>query len=120
MSESTESQVRDADRLIYAGLLWASATCVLKIFEIPSLDLAQEVAFYAFGLSLPFLTAGLVTDYARRAGKRIPFWHDLICVGGALSSVVGFGSLVFHVSIIVGCIFVVGCVIGLLMVRRLQ
>jgi hypothetical protein len=119
MSQLPEPHLRDADRLIYAGLLWLSAVCVLPMFEKPRLDLAQEIGLHAFGLAFPMLAAGLVTDYARRAGKKIPLWHDLLCLCGALSCVVGFGSLLFHVNFVVGCIFAAGCIVGLLIVRRL-
>jgi hypothetical protein len=119
MPEPSDSHPREADRLIYAGLLGLAVASVLQVFEREETDLAQEVGLHAFALAIPLLAVGLITDYARRAGTLIPGWYNLIGLLGAFASIVGFGALLFHFGIGVGLIFAVGSVLCFLLVRRL-
>src|SRR3954470_4327520 len=95
-AESPRQNPRDADRLIYAGLLGLGAATVIQLVDKTDLDTAQEVGAYAFAAAIPFLAAGLVADYARQAGTRIPPLYDLVGFLGALSAVTGLGSMFFH------------------------
>ena len=118
--EPSDPNPREADRLIFAGLLGLAVAGVFQMMEKGGeLDIPQQVAVYAFALAAPLLAVGLITDYARRAGKMIPKWHDIIVVVGGFSSVIGFGALFFHFGFVVGVIFAGGCILGLLLVRGL-
>ena len=119
-TDAPHPSVREADRLIYAGLLGLGAACVIQLIDKSDLDLAQEIGIYAFALSIPFLAAGLVADYARQAGTRVPPLYDLVGVLGALGAVVGFGSLFFHFGIGHGVMFAVCVVIAIIVIRRLD
>src|SRR5262245_32318421 len=110
---------RDADRLIYAGLLGLSAAAVIQMADKEGLNTPQMVAGYFFALAIPLLAVGLITDYARRGGTFIPWWRDLLGLAGALAAVVGLGALFFHFGIGPGVIFALGCVVGLILVRLL-
>ncbi len=108
---------RDADRLIYAGLLGLSATSVVEQTGRETLSHGQEMSLYAFAFAIPLLAVGLVTDYARRAGRHIEQWRDLVGLVGAVAAVAGFGCLFFHFGIAIGVTFVVSCALGILLMR---
>lgn len=111
---------RDADRLIYAGLLGLGAAAVIQLIDKGELDLAQHVAVYAFGVAIPFLAVGLLAYYARQAGTRIPPVYDLVGLLGALGSVGGFGSMFFHFGVGPGIAFTASVVIGVVLIRWLE
>jgi hypothetical protein len=119
MTESPEPHPRDADRLIYAGLLGLSAAAVIQLSEKSDLNLALTVEVTAFAVALPLLAVGLVTDYARRAGTFIPPWRDLIGILGSLAAIVGLGALFFNFGIAPGAVFAALCFIGFVLVRML-
>lgn len=89
------------------------------MMDMGELDLAQTAGVYSFALAIPLLAVGLITDYARRAGTFVPVWRDLLGIVGAASAVVGFAALFFHFGIGAGIVFALGCVFGLVLVRRL-
>jgi hypothetical protein len=119
MADSPDHHPRDADRLIYAGLLGLTAAAVIQLSDKGDLNTPQLVGVYSFAVAAPLLAVGLVTDYARRAGAPISGWRDLIGVGGALAAVVGFGALYFHFGVGVGAVYSAGCILGLILVRQL-
>src|SRR5262245_41619300 len=119
MSDASDSHPRDADRLIYAGLLGLSAAGVIQMVDKSDLDAANLVAVHAFAVAVPLLAVGLVTDYARRAGTPIPRWRDLLGLAGSLAAVFGLGAIFFHFGITPGTVFAAGCVLGLILVRAL-
>ena len=51
---------------------------------------------YAFAVAVPLLAAGLVADYARHAGSRVPAFYDIVGFLGAAGAVTGFAGLFFH------------------------
>jgi hypothetical protein len=110
---------READRLIFAGLLGLTAAGVIQLIDKGELSLAQEVGIYAFATAIPLLALGLVTDYARRAGKPIPAWRELLSLMGSLAAVVGLGAFFFHFGLGPGITFAVGSVLGFFLVRSL-
>src|SRR5262245_35071969 len=111
MPYAPESHPRDADRLIYAGLLGLSAAGVIELVDKDALNTPQLIGVYAFALAIPLLAVGLITDYARRAGTHIPRWRDLLGVIGALASVFGLASLFFHFGVGPGVFFAAGCIV---------
>lgn len=119
MNEPVESPSREADRLIYAGLLGLAAASIVQMLDKEEIDTPQCIALYAFALAIPVLAAGLITDYARRAGASLPFWRDLIGILGALSAVVGLAALLFHFGTGIGAVFIGFCLLGFLLVRTL-
>lgn len=119
MPDAPEPHPRDADRLIYAGLLGLSAAGVIELVDKEALSTPQLVGVYAFSLAIPLLAVGLVTDYARRAGTPIPGWRDILGVVGALASVFGLASLFFHFGFFPGAVFATMCIIGFILVRML-
>jgi hypothetical protein len=119
MADSPQPVPREADRLIYAGLLGLAAAAVIQLSEKSDLDLPQIVEIYSFAVAIPLLAVGLITDYARREGTSIPPWRDLIGVTGSLASVVGLGALFFHFQVGTGAVFAAACVLGIILVRRL-
>lgn len=118
MADEPETPPREADHLIYAGLLGLAVAASLQLMDKPELDLTQLVAVYSFAVSVPLLAAGFVTDYARRAGAIVPWWRDVLGIGGAVCAVAGFGALYCHIAAGVGAMFAVACFVGLLLVRR--
>jgi hypothetical protein len=110
---------RDADRLIFAGLLGLSAAAVIQMADKDDLKWPQLISAWCFAVAIPLLAVGLVTDYARRAGTTIPKWRDLLSLAGALAAVCGLGALFFHFGIGVGALFAAVCVAGLVLVRLL-
>jgi hypothetical protein len=119
MPDSPDSHPRDADRLIYAGLLGLSAASVIQMVDKSDLNTQQLVAAHAFAVAIPLLAVGLVTDYARRAGTPIPRWRDGLGLAGTLASVCGLGAIFFNFGAGPGCVFAVGCFVGLILVRAL-
>jgi hypothetical protein len=119
MSEPSDTHPRDADRLIYAGLLGLAAATVIQLGDREALTAAQEVCVFAFALAIPLLAVGLVTDYARRSGAPVAAWRDALGAAGALAAVVGFGSLFFHLGVVVGVLFAACCLLGFLLIRSL-
>jgi hypothetical protein len=119
MNESPESPPREADRLIYAGLLGLAAASIVQMLDKEDVDTPQIVAVYAFALAIPVLAVGLITDYARRAGASLPFWRDFIGILGAVSAVIGLGALFFHFGTGIGTVFAGGCLLGVVLVRTL-
>ncbi|SRR5579884_2728308 len=119
MNEPADSPSREADRLIYAGLLGLAAASVVQMLEKEEIDTPQCIALYAFAIAIPVLAVGLITDYARRAGASLPCWRDLIGILGAVSAVVGLGALFFHFGTGIGAVFIGFCIIGVLLVRTL-
>lgn len=119
MPEPSDTPPREADRLIYAGLLGLAAASIVQMLDKDSVDTPQIIAVYAFALAIPVLAVGLITDYARRAGATLPIWRDLIGILGALSAVVGLGAIFFHFGTASGMVFAAGCFLGVLLVRTL-
>jgi hypothetical protein len=119
MSASPDPHPREADRLIFAGLLGLSAAGVIQLSDKSDLDLAQLVEVYAFAVAIPLLAVGLITDYARRAGTHIPTWRDALGAIGALAAVVGLGGLFFHFGIGPGVVFAAGVLVGFVLIRLL-
>src|SRR5690348_365811 len=118
-SEQPESNPRDSDRLIYAGLLGLAAAGVIQLSDKNDLNLALTVEVIAFAIAIPLLAVGLITDYARRSGTVIPPWRDLIGILGSLAAVVGLGGLFFNFGVAPGAIFAACCVVGIVLVRML-
>jgi hypothetical protein len=119
MAEPTDPPSREADRLIYAGLLGLSAASVIQLIEKETLPIPHLISVYLFALAIPLLAVGLITDFARRAGTPIPAWHDLIGLAGASAAVLGLGALFFHFGLGVGLAFVVASLFGFVVIRRL-
>ena len=91
MNEPSDPPPREADRLIYAGLLGLAAASIVQMLDKDAIDAPQIIAVYAFALAIPVLAVGLITDYARRAGASLSVWRDLIGILGAVFAVVGLG-----------------------------
>lgn len=119
MSEVPESQPRQADRLIYAGLLGLSVAGVFQLVGKETMSEPLLVGAYFFASAVPLLAAGLVTDYARRAGIDVPKSRDVMGLLGAGGAVAGLGSLFFHFGVGPCLVYAAGCVIGFVLVRRL-
>ena len=119
MPDPSDSNPREADRLIYAGLLGLSAASVLGMVEKGAPELPHQVAIHSFAVAIPLLVVGIITDYSRRTGTTIPLWHDLLCLFGAVASVVGLGSLFFSFGLVAGIVFICACAVGFIVVRRL-
>jgi hypothetical protein len=119
MPDSPDSHARDADRLIFAGLLGLAAAGAIQLSDKSDLDLGQLIEVYAFAVAIPLLAVGLITDYARRAGTHIPPWRDALGLLGAGAAVVGLAGLFFHFGIGPGVVLVSGVVIGIILVRLL-
>lgn len=119
MSEPSDSSPRDADRLIYAGLLGLGAASIVQMLDKEDIDTPQRIAVYAFALAIPVLAVGLITDCARRAGASLSLWRDLVGILGAVVAVVGLGALFFHFGSGAGVIFAAGCFLGVILVRTL-
>lgn len=111
---------READRLVYGGLIGLGAAAVIQLADKPDLGDAHLVAVHCFAAAIPLLAAGLVADYARQAGTRIPPLYDLIGLSGALASVAGFASLLFHFGILPGVLFLGLAVVAFVVIRRLD
>ena len=119
MADAPDTNPREADRLIYAGLLGLAAASVIQLGDKDELGTAQLVEVSAFAIAIPLLAVGLITDYARRAGTPIPAWRDALGVLAAGAAVVGLGALFFHFHFAVGVSFVAACVVGIVLVRLL-
>lgn len=117
--QPSDTPPREADRLIYAGLLGLAAASIVQMLDKGELDSPQSVGVYAFALAIPLLAVGLITDYARRAGNAVSAWRDLIGIVGALAAVAGLAALFFHFGTAIGSVFVGGCVLGIVLVRTL-
>ncbi len=116
---NTPAPEREADRLIFAGLLGLAAAGVIQLSDKSDLAAAQLVEVYAFAVAIPLLAVGLVTDYARRAGETIPLWREALGLLGAVAAVVGLGALFFHFGTGPGVVFVAVTVLGVVLVRLL-
>ncbi len=110
---------RDNDRLIYAGLLGLGAAFIIQLIDKTDLDVAQTVGLFSFAVAIPILATGLLTDYERRSGAKIPGWYDLIGLTGVLGVVVGLAAMLFHFGIWVGVTFLSSCALGFILIRRL-
>src|SRR5262245_40114403 len=119
MPTSPDSHPRDADRLIFAGLLGLAAAGVIQLSDKSELSLCQFVEVCAFAVAIPLLAVGLITDYARRAGTHIPAWRDALGALGALAAVVGLGGLFFHFGVAPGAVFAGTAVAGFVLIRLL-
>jgi hypothetical protein len=119
MTETPETHAREADRLIYAGLLGLSVAALLQLLDQAALDTPLSTGVYCFAGAVPFLAVGLITDYARRAGTEIPTWRDVVGILGALTAVTGLGALLLHFGVGVCVVFASGCVIGFILIRGL-
>jgi hypothetical protein len=119
MIDTPEPHHRDADRLIYAGLLGLGAAGLLQLIDKGASSEPLMVAAYSFAFAMPLLAVGLITDYARRAGADLPRWRNAIGGLGAAAAVGGLGAMFFHIGVGVCVVFSVGCVIGLILIRRL-
>jgi hypothetical protein len=114
---------RDADRLIYGGLLGLSVAGSLQLVgnrgeESPALT----VAGYAFAGSLPLLAASLVTELVRHRQHRpdpVPLWRQLVGLGSAVSAVAGLSAMFFHLGLIQGAVFLAAAVLAAVVVRSL-
>jgi hypothetical protein len=119
MNGPSDPPTREADRLIYGGLLGLAAASIVQMSDKEDIDIPQIIAVYAFAVAIPVLAVGLITDYARRAGASLPFWRDLIGILGTVSAVAGLGALFFHFGTGIGIVFVAGCLLGFVLVRTL-
>jgi hypothetical protein len=120
MAESDQPNTPGTDALICAGLLGLVVTATFHLLDKPDLDLPRLVAVYSFALAAPLLSAGLIADYGRRAGRVIPKWCDLAIVLGVVLAVVGFGGLIFHFGAMPGATFVVGVSVCLILARLIR
>lgn len=119
MTDRDDPHGRDADRLIFAGLLGLSAAVVVQLIDKGDLGPCQTFAVYAFAAAVPLLAVGLVDDYARRAGTPVPKWRAWLGVLGCLAAVVGLGAVFFHFGTGPGLTFAGGAVAGFFLVRTL-
>lgn len=110
---------QDADRLIYAGLLGLAAAGVIQLSDKSDLDWPLFIEVCAFALAMPLLAVALISDYAKKAGTRVPRWREALGPLGALAAVVGIGALFFHFGPVPGGVFAAGAVLGVVLVRRL-
>lgn len=120
MTDPPKQSPREADRLVYGGLIGLAAATVVHFADKAELDTYQLVSVHCFAVAIPLLAAGLVTDYARQAGTRIPAVYDLVGLVGAVSSVAGFASLLFHFGTIPGALFLGLAVVAFGLIRRLD
>lgn len=111
---------READRLVYGGLLGLGAATVIQLADKADLDIFQLVAVHCFAGAIPLLAAGLVADYARQAGTRIPPLYDLVGLAGAVATVAGFAGLLFHFGNWPGGLFLGLAVVAFGIIRRLD
>jgi hypothetical protein len=119
MAEPPEPRHREADRLIYAGLLGLGVAGLLQLIDKGASSEPLLVAAYCFALALPLLAVGLIIDYARRAGADLPRWRNAVGAIGAASAVGGLGAMFLHIGVGVCVVFAASCALGLVLVRRL-
>ncbi len=119
MAEEPEPHARDADRLMYAGLLGLAVAGVLQLAEKGAGEPALLVAAYCFAAAVPLLAVGLVTDYARRAGRGVARWRAALGALGAAASVAGPDALMWQLGVGVWAVFTAGSVAGFFLVRSL-
>jgi hypothetical protein len=119
MTDPPEPHHRDADRLIYAGLLGLGVAGLLQLIDKGASSEPLLVAAYCFALAMPLLAVGLITDYARRAGADLPRWRNAIGGLGAAAAVGGLGAMFLHVGVGVCVVFAASCALGLVLIRRL-
>jgi hypothetical protein len=121
-SEAPGRNPREADRLIYVGLLGLGAAAVIQLIDkdVSEFDLAQSIGLYGFAISIPLLAAALVADYARQASIRVSGIYDLVGFLGSACAVGGFGSMFFHFGIGQGLTFVACAFLAFVLIRRLD
>jgi hypothetical protein len=114
---------RDADRLIYGGLLGLALAGSLQLVDQHIEEsLPLTVACYAFAASLPLLAASLVAELVRHRQPRAEpgaMWRHVIGLISALVAVVGLAGLFFHFGNTPGLIFAVSALLAALIVRSL-
>ncbi|HYH68590.1 MAG TPA: hypothetical protein VD866_28110 [Urbifossiella sp.] len=114
---------RDADRLIYGGLLGLSVAGSLQLIgnrgeEGPAL----LVAGYAFAGSVPLLAASLVTELVRHRQHRpdpVTPWRQFVGLAAAMSAVAGLSALFFHLGPVQGGVFLAAAVLAAAVIRSL-
>jgi hypothetical protein len=116
MSEAPEVKKREANQLIYAGLLGLSAAAIIQLSDKADLSQAQLVEVCAFALAIPLLAVGFITQYARQSGF-VSAWHDGVGIGGVIAAVVGLTALLFHLGIVPGTLFLGAGVLCFVIVR---
>ncbi len=113
-----EPSSREPDRLIYAGLLGLAAATLIQLVDKDTLNLAQQVGVYANAVAVPLLTGGLMTDYARRAGRDAPPGHRLLGLFGILAALVGLAAMFFHFGTVVGGVFLASAAVTIVLARQ--
>lgn len=114
---------READRLIYGGLLGLSVAGAFQLVgnraeESPAL----VVAGYAFAGSVPLLAASLVTELVRHRQHRpdpVTPWRQFVGLGAAVSAVAGLAALFFHLGPVQGAVFLAAAALAAVVVRSL-
>ncbi len=101
-----------------SGLIGISLIILQGLLSAISLDVPQFISLVAFSLSIPLLTCFIITaQYEISYKVQIRFWSDLLTyffVVGFITTIIGVNAAIWHVSWIIGLVFLSASILALL------
>lgn len=124
MSDRTPSpDGRDADQLIYGGVLGLSVAAVLQLIDkMKEESWPLTLAGCAFAASLPVLAASFIAELIRtRQPRPAPpaRWRQLVGLLAVVTALAGLAALFFHLGTVHGSLFLAAVGVATLLVHSL-
>jgi hypothetical protein len=107
---------------VAGGLVGVAVIAVFQLLTLSSLDKRLTVSLYCFATSIPLLSFFVQSKVAESwYTNSVSFWYTVLpLLIGATIWFVGLAAVFFHFSIIVGLIFSLLAILGVISVTRYQ
>lgn len=101
--------------IICGGLIGVNIIAIIQLIGLPVLDVQLTFALQCFAVSLPllaFFVFSILIEKTRNCS--IDIWYKTFFLGiGTISSLMGIGFLILHLSQTAATVFGIGCTLAL-------
>src|SRR5689334_15998552 len=99
-----------------SALIGVSVVSVLAFVSLPTMSWPLLFATFCFSISIPALGSYIfmISGETEPIPFDVPFM--ILLIGGCLSSLVGFGAIVFHLHRTAGYVFIASVVLTLMLI----
>jgi len=119
----TDLYIWKRDRVVGAGISGASLIAIIQLISLPQLSTSLKIALYSFTIAIPLLVAFIIITEE----KILYQWtlrnleQKSLTIGtiGAAFAFLGFTTIFWHFSFIVGLLFLASSIVGAIIRIRL-